>query len=159
MVVGYAAYEVDDWARRNNAKCYYDIGDKPQSSNDTNVIELDPVVKVALEDVTNIITSFKKSYPDSYHFHYYFYYIDVITSTLYILNQSGYDLDPAAIGHCLAEDYSWDPVSAKLADELSWDLKSGKRRFFSPDLSGFSKKDENIIEKWKGKASGRYMIC
>jgi hypothetical protein len=86
MVAPHGTDEVDEWAKRNNAKYYYDIGDESQVNKNTKTVELDPVVKVALEDLTNTINSFSQRNPYSDYFH-------IVTSTLYILNQNGYDLD------------------------------------------------------------------
>jgi hypothetical protein len=128
MVAPHGADEVDEWAKRNNAKYYYDIGEESQAKKNTKTIELDPVVKVALEDLTNTIHSFTQRNPGAYYFH-------IITSTLYILNQYGYELDPASIGRSLVENYNWGPVSAKMVDELAEDLKLGNREFFSSNLT------------------------
>ena len=76
----------------------------------------------------------------------------MITGTLDILHQHGYDLDPVIIGRTLAEDYGWGPVSAKLVDELAEDLKSGNREFFGSSPIGYGKDDENTVKKWKAKA-------
>jgi hypothetical protein len=51
--------------KRNNAKYYYDIGNESQVKNNTKTIELNPVVKAALQDLTNTINSFSQRNPYS----------------------------------------------------------------------------------------------
>jgi hypothetical protein len=154
MVSPHGADEVDEWAKRNNAKYYYDpvvvVGGSSSNESQVNkTIELDPVVKVALEDMTNVINSSgQTTFP-------YIHKFRIVTSTLYVLNQNGYDLDPVSIGRSLVQDHNWGPVWAKLVDELAEDLRSGNKEFFRSGTGYWFEHDKNIIEKWKAKAKAK----
>jgi hypothetical protein len=95
-LVPFIVNEANDWASRNAAKHFGRLYDDEGK-------ELDNVTKTALRNLTNVIRSSHQRYPVDSSQH-------AITSTLHLLEQNGYDIDPAVIRYCLIHEFSWKPV-------------------------------------------------
>ena len=111
--------EADDWASRNGAKHFGRLYDDEGK-------ELDNVTKTALKNLTNVISSSHQRYPVNSLQH-------AITSTLHLLEQNDYDIDPAAIRYCLIHEFSWKPVLATF-EEYADVTRSGEREFSGLDV-------------------------
>jgi hypothetical protein len=136
LVVPFIVDEVDDWAKRNDAKRFGRFGSYDNSSSEKGHV-VDNVTKAALRDLTHAIFPSSERNPVNRNQH-------VIISTLYLLQENGYDSDPAAIKYCLMHDYGWKPVSATLVEEYADVMRTGER------YSGLE------TQYWKGDTIGRW---
>ena len=137
LVVPFIVDEADDWVSRNNAKHFGRLYDDDGK-------ELNNVTKTALRYLTNVIRSSRQRYPVNSLQH-------AITSTLHLLEQNGYDIDPAAIRYCLIHEFGWKPVSATLVEEYADIMRSGEREFSGLDVQYWN---IDMIHCWRKEARG-----
>jgi len=135
MVIPWIDFEVDDWAKRNNAMSY-------GSTDLTSTAAIDKVVRVAIKQLTDALTSLElwKNNVGTKRYR--------IIETFLILHENGYELIPNGLERILIDDYDWPPGSARQAAEIAERIRSEDK-----DIRCVPRYlDSSILDIWRKEA-------